>query len=318
LKVSSKPRQPKRYSLKGRKSKVKIGDLASPHRKGAGLAEFLNCLPKQLAAVELKDAARAIVRAHRKGKPVVAGFGGHVVKVGLGPILIDLVQRGVITALATNGAGVIHDFELAYAGKTSEDVDSTLGEGTFGFAAETGRIINECVRNAASENDLSLGQAVGAWLRRNKAKNASKSICAAAYENGAPLTVHVALGTDIVHMHPEAEGAEWGRATMGDFRKFCETVAEMEGGVYINMGSAVILPEVFLKAVTRARNRGKKLKKITTIDIDFIRQYRPWTNVVRRPTSEGGRGIGITGHHELVIPLLAAAVIEELGSGTRK
>lgn len=311
--MTSGPKQPKRYSLKGRKSKVKIGDLASPHKRGSRMADFLNSLPRQLAAVELKDAADSIVRAHRAGKQVIAGFGGHVVKVGLGPVLIDLIRRGVVTALATNGSGVIHDFELAYAGKTSEDVDSTLGEGTFGFAAETGRVLNECIGNAASEDGPSIGETIGEWLRRNKAGNASKSICVAAYDNKAPLTVHAALGTDIVHMHPEADGAKWGEATMRDFRKFCETVAGMEGGVYINMGSAVILPEVFLKAVTRARNRGKKLKKITTIDIDFIRQYRPQTNVVRRPASEGGRGISITGHHELVVPLLAAAIIEKLG-----
>ncbi len=313
MKMSSGSQQPKRYSLKGRKSKVKIGDLAKIHKRGGSMADFLNSLPKQLAAVELKDAAGAIVKAHKKGKPVIAGFGGHVIKVGLGPILVDLVEKGIITALATNGSGVIHDFELAYAGKTSEDVDSTLGEGSFGFASETGGILNECVRNVAAQEDSTIGEAIGEWLHRNKAKNLSKSVCAAAYENEVPLTVHIALGTDIVHMHPEADGAEWGKATMRDFTDFCQTVAGMEGGVYINMGSAVILPEVFLKAVSRARNRGRKLRKITTVDIDFIRQYRSQTNVVRRPTLEGGRGIGITGHHELVTPLLAAAIIEELG-----
>jgi len=304
----------KRYSISQRHSNVKVSDLAVPHRAGGKVRDFIESLPNQLAAVELRDAARAIVKAHRKGKQVIVGFGGHVIKVGLGPILVDLMKRKIITALATNGAGMIHDFELAIAGKTSEDVDASLGDGTFGFASETGGILNECAARAAREG-IGLGEAVCRMLDKKRPRHISVSVMGNAYRNRIPLTVHVAIGTDIVHMHPEADGASWGAATFSDFNRFCGIVADMEEGVYINLGSAVILPEVFLKAVTRARNVGKKLRRITTIDIDFIRQYRPQTNVVRRPTSGGGRGISLTGHHELIVPMLAAAVIEELSGG---
>lgn len=312
--MSKKEKQPRRYSISSRPSKVKVSDLALPHKPGGDMRDFISSLPRQLAAVELRDAVKAIVKARGKKRPVIVGFGGHVIKVGLGPILIDLIEKDIITALATNGAGLIHDFELAKAGKTSEDVDSTLGEGTFGFASETGRIINECAKYAANEG-TGVGKAVGAWLNEKKPRNLAVSVFGAAYRKNIPITVHVALGTDIVHMHPEADGACWGKTTMTDFKTFSDGVAELEGGVYLNLGSAVILPEVFLKAVTLARNTGKKLRRITTIDVDFLRQYRSQTNVVRRPTAEGGRGISLTGHHELVVPLLAAAVLEEMSGG---
>jgi len=314
--MSSSKTKPKRYSIKKRPSKVKVSDMAVPHRRGGSFRKFTESLPRQLAGIELRDAARSIVKAREKGRPVIAGFGGHVIKVGLGPILVDLIKRDVITAVATNGAGMIHDFELATAGKTSEDVDSTLGDGSFGFASETGRILNECADIAADEN-IGLGLSVGRWLHKRKPQHLKVSVFGAAYKRRKPITVHVALGTDIVHMHPEADGSSWGAATMTDFGNFCDLVAELEGGVYLNLGSAVILPEIFLKAVTKARNIGKKLGRITTIDIDFIRQYRPQTNVVRRPTQRGGRGISLVGHHELVVPLLAATVVEELGSKIR-
>lgn len=307
---------PRRYHLKGRKSKVGIADLAQPYKPGASLRNFLGSLPKQLAAIELLDAARAIADAHNKKRPVILAFGGHVIKVGLAPLIIDLMSRRVITALATNGAGMIHDFELAYAGKTSEDVDATLADGTFGFAEETGRIINEAVREGAAMGQ-GIGAAVGKKIIELKAPHLGKSVFAEALRRKIPLSVHVAIGTDIVHMHPEVDGAAWGAAGFADFNTFCDAVTGLEGGVFINMGSAVILPEVFLKAVTAARNRGRPLKRITAIDMDFIRQYRPQTNVVRRPTAPGGRGISLVGHHEIMAPLLFAAVIEELSGGKR-
>jgi len=238
---------------------------------------FLRSLPLQLAAVELRDAARAIVKAREGGKNVIAGFGGHVIKVGVGSILADLIERDIITALATNGAGMIHDFELATAGKTSEDVDSTLGEGTFGFASETGRILNECAARAAREG-VGLGLSVGKWLHDKKPKHLRSSVFATAYNRKIPITVHVALGTDIVHMHPEADGAAWGAASMTDFEDFCSLVAELEGGVYINLGSAVILPEVFLKAVSKARNMGKNLNELPLL------MWISFANIARKPT----------------------------------
>lgn len=304
----------KRYSISKRKSKVSINDLASAIKPGSSIRDFIEALPRQLAGVELRDAAKAIVKARSKGRPVIVGFGGHVIKVGLGPILVDLIERNIITSLATNGAGMIHDFELAIAGKTSEDVDATLGEGAFGFAAETAKILNACADEAASAG-MGLGASVGRWLTNNKAKHIDASVLASAYKHKRNLTVHVAIGTDIVHIQPEANGSSWGAASLTDFNIFSEAVAELDGGVYLNLGSAVILPEVFLKAVTLARNRKKKIDLITTIDIDFIRQYRSLTNVVRRPTANGGRGISLTGHHELLAPLLFAAVIEETSGG---
>jgi len=308
---------PRRYSLAGRKSKVGIRDLALPHKRGASLKKFLGSLPRQLAAIELLDAARAIADAHRNKRPVILGFGGHVIKVGLAPLLIDLMGRGVLTALCANGAGMIHDFELAYAGKTSENVEEAISDGAFGFAEETGRILNEAVRDGAARG-LGIGAAAGGKINQLKAPYAKKSVFAQAARMNVPITVHVAIGTDIVHMHPEADGAAWGKAAFADFNAFCNLVADLEGGVFINMGSAVILPEVFLKAVSEARNRGHALKRITTVDMDFIKQYRPQTNVVRRPTAQGGRGISLTGHHEIMGPLLFAAVIEALTGGRRK
>jgi hypothetical protein len=312
--VKKKLGAPRRYNIKNRKSKVGISDLARPYRPGATFRQFCEGLPKQLAAIELREVARSIAKAHNKGRPVIAGFGGHVIKVGLGPILVDLIDRGILTALCTNGAGMIHDFELAYAGKTSEDVDSSLKDGTFGFALQTGRIINEAVLEGA-EKGLGIGEAVGNRIIELKAPHLNKSVFAGSRRRKIPLTVHVALGTDIVHMHPEADGAAWGKAGFIDFNTLCEVVAGLEGGVFLNLGSAVILPEVFLKAVTAARNRGRALRKITTVDMDFIRQYRPQTNVVRRPTALGGRGVSLVGHHEIMIPLLFAAVLEELSGG---
>lgn len=301
----------KRYRLSSRKSKVSVRDLIIPYEAGDSLKAFLEKLPSQLAAVELKEASIRIAEARKKRKQVIVGFGGHVIKVGLGPLLVDMMKRGVITALCTNGAGMIHDFELALAGKTSEDVDTAIVDGSFGFAEETGKIINEAVKKG-TEKGWGIGEAVGKVLESKKAKYRNISVLVGAGRNNVPLTVHVAIGTDIVHMHEDADGEAWGKSAFVDFRKFCDIVSELEGGVYLNIGSAVVLPEVFLKAVTRARNAGKSLRRITTIDMDFIKQYRPQTNVIRRPTSEGGRGISLVGHHEIMVPLLFASVIEEM------
>jgi hypothetical protein len=234
-----------------------------------------------------------------------------VIKTGVSPVLIDLMERGYMSALAMNGAGVIHDFEIALSGATSEDVDEALGPGRFGMAEETGRLLNEIVARG-SKRGLGLGQAVAAYLADVKPAHAERSVLFAAQRHGVPVTVHVAIGTDIVHMHPDASGAAIGDASLRDFRYFASSVARLSGGVYLNCGSAVVLPEVFLKAVALARNRGVSLDGLTTVNIDFLRLYRPQTNVVARPVAgTSGVGINLVGHHEILIPLIAAAVIEE-------
>jgi hypothetical protein len=247
----------------------------------------------------------------RKGRPLIWGMGAHVLKVGLAPIIIDLMERGFITAIALNGAGIVHDFETAIAGQTSEEVDAVLGSGAFGMARETGEEINRAI--AAGDCDgLGLGAAVGRYLSaRRGTKFRRLSILAAAWRLGIPATVHVAMGTDIVHVHPACDPAAIGRAGHLDFRTFAGEVARLGGGgVYLNVGSAVLLPEVFLKAVTLARNLGHRIEKFTTANFDFIQSYRPNTNVVNRPTKGVGRGYSLTGHHEIMIPLLAAMLIE--------
>ncbi len=314
----------KTYSLSARKSKVDEASSARPVSAGASFGDFLDSLPKILAADNLRAVARSIAEARRGDRTVILGMGAHVIKVGLSPIIIDLMEKGVITALAMNGACVVHDFEMAYQGSTSEDVDTEIGEGTFGMAEETGRIINEAIV-AGAKGGMGLGASVGKMIaesphpqplsrgaRGESFKFPEKSLLAAAWRRKVPAMVHVAIGTDIIHMHPSCDGAAMGEASLRDFRTFCSVVASMEGGVYINLGSAIILPEAFLKAVTLARNLGSPLKDITTVNMDFIQSYRPNTNVVRRPTMKGGRGYSLTGHHEIMFPLLAAAVKEEL------
>ncbi len=303
----------KTYSLSSRKSKVDEAAAAAPFAPGASFGDFLDSLPKILAADSLRAVARAIAEARRGGRTVILGMGAHVIKVGLSPIIIDLMERGVISALAMNGACVVHDFEMAYQGRTSEDVDAEIGDGTFGMAQETGRMINEAIAKGAGEG-LGLGASVGKMIgaREEKFKFPEKSLLAAAFRLDIPACVHVAIGTDIIHMHPSCDGAATGEASLRDFRQFCSIVASMEGGVYINLGSSVLLPEAFLKAVTLARNLGSPLADITTVNMDFIQSYRPNMNVVRRPTMKGGRGYSLTGHHEIMFPLLTAAVLEEL------
>jgi len=303
----------KTYPLSRRHSKVRLSDFASPWRPGGSLGRFLDGLPDLLAVKTVRAVVRAVVLAHRRGRPVIIGMGAHVTKVGLNPILIDLMERGIVTAVAMNGAVIIHDFELALMGHTSEEVDAEIDSGRFGMAEETGRILNEAIA-AGAKDGLGIGEAVGAYLVLHKKQfpHHRTSILAAGARLGIPVTVHVAVGTDIIHMHPAAEGAAIGAGSLQDFRKLTSVVSGMEGGVYINLGSAVILPEVFLKTVALARNLGHDLTEITTVNMDFLTHYRPSTNVVRRPTQKGGRGYSLTGHHEIMVPLLAAAIIERL------
>jgi len=300
--------------LKKRHSKVRLADFATPWKRGRPFSAFYAGLPDILAVKTLRAVSQAIVRAHRKRRPVIVGIGAHVIKVGLAPIITDLMERGIITAVAMNGAGIIHDFELALMGHTSEEVDTEIDDGRFGMAEETGRILNEAISRGA-KNGHGLGEAVGCYLHNAKDQfpHRATSILATGARLGIPVTVHVAVGTDIIHMHPTADGAAIGATSLLDFRRLTAVVAGMEGGVYVNIGSAVILPEVFLKTLSLGRNLGHPIAKITTVNMDFLSHYRPQTNVVRRPTQKGGQGYSLTGHHEIMLPLLAAAVLEELG-----
>lgn len=301
----------KTYSLKDRKSKVNRNEFARPYKKGAGLKYFINSLPDILSARNFKEIVDAVVLANKKNKTITLAMGAHPIKVGLNPIIIDLIKRGIITHVAMNGACIVHDFELAYVGRTSEDVDHELVTGAFGMAEETGRMLNEAIKEGAN-NGLGIGRAVGDLLIKRNFRYNNNSILAAAVRCNVPVTVHVAIGTDIIHMHPSADGAAIGAGTMRDFRTFVSMAAGLEKGVYINLGSAVLMPEIFLKAVSVVRNLGYRLKDFTTVNMDFIQHYRPNTNVVKRPTIGGGRGYAITGHHEIMLPLLAAAVIEKV------
>lgn len=299
------------YPLASRPSKVTTNDFAKTLTNNSSATDLLNTFPDILAARELRELAGLIRDAKQKGRAVIAGLGGHVIKTGLAPVLIDLMQRCYVTAFAMNGSAMIHDFEIALVGATSEDVDATLGSGSFGMAEETGRVINEAVCAGAKDN-IGMGEAIGRQLHLMQPAYADKSVLHAAYEAGVPVTVHVAIGTDIVHIHPSADGASIGQTTLQDFRLLCSLVRELDaGGVYLNIGSAVVLPEVFLKTITVVRNLGYKLEDFSTANFDFIQQYRPLTNVVRRPVAGSGRGFSFIGHHEIMIPLLAAAIVSE-------
>jgi len=299
------------YSVHGRHSKVSVNDFAAPVQPGMTVRQLLAGLPGQLAGVDFPDLVRRIGEAYRQQRPVILGMGAHVIKVGLNPILIDLMRRGVITAVALNGAGIIHDTEIAMVGRTSEEVADVLGAGAFGAAKETGEVLNGAIVDGASRG-IGIGQTVGEMLLANRFPHNDQSLLAMAAHLGVPVTVHVAMGTDIIHIHPSANGAAIGQTGHHDFRLFCRLVSELEGGVYLNVGSAVLLPEVFLKALTVVRNLGYQVKRFTTANFDFIRHYRPATNVVHRPTLEGGKGFNFTGHHELLLPLLAAAIVDEI------
>ncbi len=298
------------YPLASRKSKANAEDFAKPLARGASFQQWFDSLPAILGARDVRRVVQAVVDAKKAGAGIVWGIGAHVIKTGVSPLLVDLMHRGYVSALATNGAGIIHDFEIALSGSTSEDVDEALGPGRFGMAEETGRLLNQAIREAA-EKRLGLGQAVGAFLAARNPPYADRSLAVTAHRLGIPLTAHVAVGTDIIHMHPDASGAAIGDASLRDFRYFVSNVAHLAGGVFLNCGSAVILPEVFLKAVALVRNRGLSLDGLTTVNIDFLRHYRPQTNVVSRPVAgTQGSGISLIGHHEILIPLIAAAVIE--------
>ena len=300
----------KTYPLASRKSKVTLAAFARPTSSDASLKDFLATLPDILAVQSLRQLTTRIQRARELKRPIIWGLGGHVVKTGLAPLLIDLMNRGYVSAVASNGSVLVHDSEIATIGSTSEDVDATLSEGVFGGAEETGQLLNTAAQDAARDG-IGLGEAVGRALVARNPENRDRSILCATYESKIPFTAHVTIGGDIAHFHPQTDGAALGAATHTDFKLLAELVRQMDGGgVYLNVGSAVVLPEVFLKCVTLVRNLGHPLADITTANFDFIQSYRPLTNVVRRPTEKGaGHGYSITGHHELTIPLLAAMLI---------
>jgi len=301
----------KTFSLSERHSKVSCQDFGSPWQKGGSFREFADRLPRILAGAALREVAAAWVQARKQGRPVLLGMGAHPIKVGLSPVLIDLLERGLITGVALNGAGIIHDAEVAMVGRTSEDVDEVLGCGCFGMARETAEFLNRAIAWGA-ELGLGLGQAVGRRLLESDFPHKDLSLLAAAAALEVPLTVHVAVGTDIIHLHPSVAPEALGATSHLDFRLFAALVSELDHGVFINLGSAVIIPEVFLKALTLARNLGHPASPLTTVNLDFVQHYRPLTNVVRRPTAEAGRGLALTGHHELMFPLLAAMVVEAM------
>ncbi|HEU5360163.1 MAG TPA: hypothetical protein VFU42_03285 [Candidatus Deferrimicrobiaceae bacterium] len=300
----------RRTSLHSRKSKVSFRGFASPVRKGMSFAGFLDGLPDYLAAKDFRAVVEAVVRARRRGSPVLLGIGAHFIKVGLSPLLLQGLSERIFDGVAMNGAGVIHDVELALAGKTSEDVASHLADGSFGMARETAQFLHSALAAGVGEG-LGFGAAVGKALAASRAPHRRRSLLAGAWDLRIPVTVHVCVGADITHMHPEADGAVMGEASLRDFRTFCSLVAGLQGGVYLNVGSAVVLPEVFLKAVSVARNLGNPLSRITTVNMDFQKLYRPDVNVVLRPTQGGGKGYHLIGPHEILFPLLMAAVAEK-------
>ena len=302
------------YSLHERSSKVTVEDFAKAPTAGWTVRELLAALPRQLLGRDFPELIKRLADCHRAQRPIIIGMGAHVIKVGVNPILIDLMERGIISGVAVNGACIVHDTEIAMAGRTSEDVDSVLGAGEFGAVRETGEFINGAI-NRGHELKLGIGEALGEALLTSHFPYKDVSLLATARRLGIPLTVHVAMGTDIVHIHPAANGAAIGAGSHLDFRLFCAMIADLEGGAYLNLGSAVLLPEVFLKALTVVRNLGHNVQRFTTANFDFLRHYRTLTNVVNRPTAGGGKGFAITGHHELMIPLLAAALLDELAGG---
>jgi hypothetical protein len=301
----------KTYPIGSRQSLVSTRDFASTWTRGQSFGRFLDTLPSLLAGNDLKSVILAVADAASGGKQVCFAMGAHVIKVGLSPVIIDLLSRRILTLVAMNGAGIIHDFEIALTGRTSEDVAATLGQGGFGMARETASFLGRAITRAGKEG-LGLGQAGGALILDEDLPFRDLSITATGARLGIPVTVHVAIGTDIIHMHPDFDPGACGQASHLDFRRFAAVIAHLGQGVFINAGSAVILPEVFLKALTLARNLGHTPDSFTTVNLDFIRHYRPMTNVVNRPTLGGGQGISLVGHHEILIPLIAAGVIEAL------
>jgi hypothetical protein len=299
-------------SLAERGGKVTLELVGRPWERGQPFSEFLRRLPRVLAASDFMAVAEAIATASRSTRMVVLGMGAHPIKVGLGPVIIDLMERGVLSGVAMTGAGIIHDAELALAGRTSEDVTAALADGSFGMSRETADFLNRAI-NRHRETKRGLGFLVGQALLESGAPDARWSIVATGARIGTPVTVHVAVGADIIHLHPSVDPGATGEASHLDFRIFARLVASLEAGVYLNLGSAVFLPEVFLKALALVRNLGYRVERFTTVNMDFQRHYRPRVNVVERPVSKGGKGYELIGHHEIMVPLLAAAVIELLG-----
>jgi deoxyhypusine synthase len=300
-----------------RASKVKTADEARPLAPGSSVSELLASLPGLLGARDLNDAIDAWVRAWQRERLILFGFGAHLIKVGLAPIIVDLLERGAISGLMMNGAGCVHDLELAMMGRTSEDVAESLDAGRFGMARETAERLNGAIVQGGAEG-LGMGAAIGRDIFESGDRFVSRSVLATAWRLEIPVTVHAAIGTDIHHMHPSADGAAIGETSFRDFEKLTSLVAGLSEGVVLNVGSAVILPEVFLKALALARNLGHPVKRLTTVNCDFVRQYRPQTNIVERPTRLGGRGISLIGQHEVLIPLLAAGVIERHDAAPQK
>jgi deoxyhypusine synthase len=300
----------KTYDLISRPSKVFHEDLGQPVGPDATVQEWLGSLPRQLAAQDLRRVTDHLCRAHAEGRTIAAAIGGHVIKTGCAPYLIDWIRRGLLNAVALNGAAAIHDFELAAAGKTSEDVARQLPSGQFGMVRETADAFAVAAR-LGCENELGLGWALGRHLESLDCPYAESSLVLAAYQTGIPCTIHVALGTDIVHMHPHVSGAALGEASLTDFRRLCSVVATLREGVWLNLGSAVVMPEVFVKAVAVARNFGHSLDGLVTVNVDKQAQYRSKVNVLERPSAEG---IELIGHHEILLPLLHVAVAARLAS----
>ncbi|MCP2519361.1 hypothetical protein NLC26_01560 [Candidatus Aminicenantes bacterium AC-708-M15] len=302
------PKEIKTQSIHQRKSKVNIKSFATLVEKNCNFKTFIDSLPDILAGKDFKDLIQKIIIARKNQKALIWGIGAHVIKVGLSPVLIDLMEKGFVTALALNGAGIIHDFEIAFVGKTSEDVESQLKNGSFGMARETGEFLNKAI-NQGIKDEIGIGEAVGKFLCSSEYPHINKSLLATAYKLNIPVTVHVAIGTDIIHFHPQVCGEALGKASLKDFFLFASLLKKLEGGgFFLNIGSAVILPEIFLKALTMIRNLGFKVENFYTAVFDFNYQYRPLQNVMKRPVSEKGKGYYFIGHHEIMIPLLASAL----------
>jgi hypothetical protein len=302
----------KTYPIRERDNKVKKEDFAAPQKRDGRFSDFMNALPKMLAARDLQSVVQAVLTACKLKKPVIWAFGGHVIKCGLAPVLIDLMQRGVITHIAMNGSAAVHDFEIALIGQTSEDVSVSIRDGTFGMADETGRMMNNAMRLGVKQG-LGAGQALGEMILKGDFRYKELSVLSKAIECNVPATVHIAVGTDIIHQHPAADGAVIGEATFKDFQTFTGGVSQLGGGgVFCNIGSAVIMPEVFLKALSISRNLGHPVKSFVTANFDMIYQYRERENVVRRPQGDDSKGYAVIGHHEIMVPLLARAIIDKL------
>jgi len=297
--------------LDSRKCKVSVAEFAKLTKKGTSFKAFYDSLPDILVSRDFKAVVDAVVAAHKNKKMVIVMMGAHVIKCGLSPLIVDLMRRDIVKTVALNGAGVIHDTEIAMIGRTSEDVGQGIVDGTFGMAKETASFINDAI-NTGFKNGLGIGEAVGGRIVRDKLPHRCMSILATGYDMHVPVTVHVAIGTDITHQHPSANGEAIGEGSLLDFKNFIYSVSMLEGGVVLNIGSAVVLPEVFLKSITVARNLKHNLRHFTTANFDMIRQYRPHENVLSRPTSCGGKGYNIIGHHEILIPLLYRSIIEKI------